>query len=334
MNTHYLFRDLGTHMIPDAFRNIMNILPNPDRVLARSGRSFSILRDLKNDAHVWSCIQSRKSGLLFLDHFLEGDKDRVKTVGKFLVSLDLPGLYSMILESIFYGYQPMEIIWKREGGLIVPERLEPRLQEHFAFDTAGRVRFRPPGRLEAKEVPAHKFLMACYEPGAANPYGEPLLSKCYWPVQFKNGGWKYWVSFMEKYGMPILMGKYSRGAGASEAEQLSKALNDAAGDSVIVMPDDMEVGLHEPHRYSSVRLYSELIKQSNSEISKALLSQTLTTEISSGSLAAAETHFKIRKELLMSDAQVINRTLGKLISSFEMLNFGASSGIRFKLNME
>jgi phage gp29-like protein len=43
-------------------------------------------------------------------------------------------------------------------------------------------------------------------------------------VIFKNGGLKFWVNFSEKYGMPILMGQYNRGATSEEIEKLAQEL--------------------------------------------------------------------------------------------------------------
>ena len=93
-------------------------------------------------------------------------------------------------------------------------------------------------------------------------------------------------------------------------------------DSVIVTPHDISVSFEEANKSSSVKLYSEMIAHCNSEISKALLSQTLTTEIMGGSKAASETHFKIRKEIVASDIEFLEKWLNKLVEIICWVNFG------------
>jgi phage gp29-like protein len=139
---------------------------------------------------------------------------------------------------------------------------------------------------------------------------------------------------MEKYGMPILIGKYNRGATKDEAENLAQVLLDMHEDAVIVSPSDIEITLAEATRTSSTDLYLEMINFCNTEISKALLSQTLTTELKNGSLAAAQTHYKIRREIITADAKIAESFINHIIKLIAEINFGEvkSPQIRLTLN--
>lgn len=129
----------------------------------------------------------------------------------------------------------------------------------------------------------------------------PWLAKCYCPVTFKNGGLRFWVNFTEKYGMQILLGQYQRGETNEEIRSFAEQLESVYEDAIIHSPLDVKLGLYEPNRTSSVNLYLELILFANSEISKAILSQTLTKELEGGSYATSQTHFQIRKEIIFAD---------------------------------
>jgi phage gp29-like protein len=309
------------------FAALSGILPNPDSVLKRTGKTIEAYRELKNDAHVWSCIQSRKSGLLSLDFKLisnGANESVVREIEQMIRALDINKIEREILEAPLFGYQPMEIIWevhKAERYRFVPVDFVAKPQEWFFFDSQRNLRYRKKGEPKGVPLPEHKIINVTYEANYLNPYGNALLQKCYWPVVFKNGSLKFWVNFTEKFGMPILMGTYGRGGSQEEADKLLESLNALVEDSVIVAPEGVNLELHEAVKTTSSGLYRDLIKFCNAEISKAILSQTLTTELDMGSYAASQTHFKIRKEVILSDIRLVENTMNKLIKEIVDLNF-------------
>lgn len=131
--------------------------------------------------------------------------------------------------------------------------------------------------------------------------------------------------------MPILLGQYQRGATNDEIRSLAEQLENVYEDAVIVSPLDVQLELHEPNRSSSVDLYLELIRFANSEISKAIISQTLTTELEGGSYAASQTHFQIRKEIILSDARLVQTAVNTLIRYFGELNFPNQGLPKFRI---
>lgn len=142
------------------------------------------------------------------------------------------------------------------------------------------------------------------------------------------------MSFMEKYGMPILLGQYTRGVTQDESQKLAEELASMTEDSVIVTPSDINLSLHEAQKTSSVDLYERLMNYCNSEISKAILSQTLTTEIGSGSLAAAAVHYKVRQEVVMADINIVEEAINRLIHWFVDLNFGSGTYPEFHIRTD
>lgn len=318
------------------FVNQIGILPNPDKVLRRAGNTYQALRELRNDSHIWSCIQSRKSGTLNLDHFIDpnGCENSICDFVKMMLDrLDLNKTISTLLDTALFGFQVHEIIWKFEDdneGRIVPERLLVKPQELFQIDTNCKAYLKASFDKEPKELPDYKFIVTTFEADTQNPHGNGLLSKCYWHVIFKNSAIRFWVNYMEKYGMPLLIGHFNRGASNDEISKLSEALAQMTDDTAIVTPSDIDIAIHEATRNSSVELFKELIKQCNSEISKTILSQTLTTEIDSGSYAAAQTHFRVRREVIAADSKIVEGAINQLINYAVTINFGKSQLPKFR----
>ncbi|MDR2048006.1 MAG: DUF935 domain-containing protein, partial [Treponema sp.] len=71
-------------------------------------------------------------------------------------------------------------------------------------------------------------------------------------------------------------------------------------------------------------VHREYIEASNKEISKAVLGQTLTTDIgSAGSYAAAQAHNLVRQDLAASDRRRISTCFNRLASVWTFYNYGA-----------
>lgn len=328
MNKSNLSKELISRK--NSFFGRNSILPNPDRILQTSGKRISEYNKLKNDPHVWSCIQSRKSGVLSLKYIISNESSSIgKFISEVFSKLDTSQIIRDILEAPLYGFQPIEIIWEQKDNFLIPIKLEAKPQDSFFYDINGNLKIYTNG-MSGIDIPEYKILNIRYEASFANPYGESLLSKCYWPIIFKSQSMRYWVNFSEKFGMPLLLGKYTRGATKDEAEKLAEELVNMAEDTVIVTPHDIEIDMKEPARNSSEHLYKEMIKLCNAEISKALLSQTLTTELDMGSYAASETHFKVRKEVVRSDANLVESAMNKLIEYICDLNFEVKELPKFK----
>lgn len=311
------------------------LLPNPDRIVSGKG-GYKTLRRLRNDPHVSSCIQSRRSGLTAMSRKIAQGKTSSKVLQaaeEMIAGLDIERIMRDCLEAVLYGFQAMEIIYEEKNGLITPTDVSAKPQELFFFDTEGKIRYRPEQGGKGKPTPEHKILLCRSEPTSDNPYGTALLSKCYWPVSFKNAGLRFWVNYMERFGMPMLLGKYNRGAASDEAAKLAEELADMNEAGVIVSPSDIDISIKEPMRFSSISLYKELIKLCNDEISKALLSETLTTELGSGSYAAAKVHSEVRKEVIISDKRLVEKAFGDLIKSFTEINFPGEKAPEFVITV-
>ena len=308
------------------FYSLANILPDPDIVLKKQGKDIRIYKELLCDPHVFACTQSRKAGVLSLDWEINRglDKDQnAEDIENLLKKLDIQKLMSDILDATQFGFQPLEIIWKKDkSGHIMPERVTAKPPEWFCFDDDNNLKFRTKENYYGEIVPNKKFLLAQNNPSYNNPYGERTLSRVFWNVTFKKGGLKFWVVFTEKYGMPHLIGKHPRGSTKEETNSLADMLEDMVQDAIAVIPDDSSIEIQEASKSSSAEIYEKLIDKMNTEISKAILGQTLTTEIgSTGSYAASNTHMQVRQDIVDSDKKLVEGVINQLIQWIYEINF-------------
>jgi len=312
-----------------SFYKYIGVLPNPDKVLSRNGKNYQNLRNLKNDPHLWACIQSRKAGVVSKKYRFEQGKSSKEVfdfVNLCFADIDIDKLIKQILDAVLFGFQPIEIIWKEHlfnGNILYAiEKLEARPQEYFIFDGNSKLKYISIAEPNGRKMPKYKCLLVQHESDYDNPYGQSLLSKCYWSCTFKNSAVRFWVNFIERFGNPVVIATTENTLSATEQEDLLDSLSEMQESNVIVASGNVSVQIHDNAKQGNVQLYKELIDICNAEISKVILSQTLTTQIQQGSYAASKTHLEIRKEVIESDIALVKHSIDVLISYICELNFG------------
>jgi phage gp29-like protein len=242
-----------------------------------------------------------------------------------LKALDIPRIIEEMMDAVAYGYAPMEILWKKKDDFWGIENIVGKSPQWFEFDLDNRLLFRGDGSI-TEPVPDNRFLLIQHRQSYLNPYGDKTFSKCFWPVTFKKKGWLWWTVFIEKYGGAFLYGKYPNNFSDELQDKLLKALNKMVSDAVAIFPEDTEVTIESLANKGSVsNVHLEYINAANAEISKAVLGQTLTTELNgkTGSYAAAKTHNLVREDLAKADRNRISAAFDRLARIYTLYNFGA-----------
>lgn len=309
----------------------MDLLPDPDEVLKNLGEDMPVYRSLLTDAHVWSTYTSRKSVALSCEWGVEeaegggaANKKVAEMISEVMASLDSRQVISEILDAVFFGMSPIEIVWMKDGQYWAPERIEGKPPEWFKFNPANELRFiSADDEQNGEEIPPYKFLLPRHHASYANPYGERNLSRCFWPVSFKRGGMTFWSIFTEKFGMPYLVGKVPRGTSEPDRVKLRDTLVQMVQDAVAVInADDSIDTLEAKGKAASADIYSLLVKTANGEVSKANLGQTLTTEIDGkGSYAASQSHMEVRQDLGEGDKWMASSAFKTLFRWITEINF-------------
>ena len=327
-------QDLSAHLAVSRpfFSGFDGWLPNPDPVLRKMGRQISVYRELMRDPLVGSLVRRRKAAVARLEWRLEGD-DTPKNVRDFidswLAETDVYRLIKDVLNAVFYGYQPIELIWRTDSAWL-PEKIIAKPQEWFAFNDDGELRYIQNG-LTDTVPPPYKFLCPTHEADYLNPYGLGDLGLVFWLVTFKRGGLKFWMQFTEKYGAPWLIGKEPRSNTPQDTDKLLDALEALIGNSVGTIPNDSSVEIHEASgKASSIDAYDKLIRYCRSEISIALLGQDQTTEKDS-THASATAGLEVTDDIRDSDKRIVETTFNQLIEWVVEINFGDVARPKFVL---
>lgn len=324
-------RQIATRATAQGFNNFYGVLPNPDPVLRKLGKSIQVYRDLRSDGHIGGCIRRRKAAVKGLQRGIgrEQASNRItKNIEAIFADLDLERIISEILDASLYGYQPLEVVWGKVGGMLVPVDVIGKPAEWFLFDDENRLRFRSTsGDSWGDLLPDRKFLLPRQDASYDNPYGQPDLSRCFWPTKFKQGGTEFWFKFIEKYGTPWLIGKNPRSTPDHETERLLDMLEEMVQDAVAVIPDDSSVEIVEAAgKAASGDVFECFLKYQRSEVSIALLGQNQTTEADVTN-ASAQAGLEVSGEIRDADGGMVVACFNELISWITDLNFNGEPPI-------
>lgn len=302
------------------------LLPNPDPILRAQGKNISTYRDMRTDSHIGGCIRRRKAAVQALEWGLDKGQSSsriAKAVQAMLDQLKLGRIISQMQECTLYGYQPMETMWSKDGGLFIPTDVVAKPAEWFCFDADNQLRFKTrTSPMLGELLPERKFLVPRQEPTYSNPYGFADLSMCFWPLLFKKNSLKFWLAFTEKFGSAFSVGKLPRSATNEERADLLDSLEALIQNGVATIPDDGSVDLVEmAGKGASADLYEKLVMHCRSDIAIALLGQNQTTE-STANKASATAGLKVTDDLRDGDAEIIADSINELIDWFCHVNFG------------
>lgn len=294
---------------------------NTDEVLALySDGSFDLYRAILSDPQAHSAFQQRRRAVVqrpwkvdagATDATAEKAADALRDQ---INALDWDGITNKMLYGVWYGYSVGELVYEPDGGLwaisdiIVPKR------EAFKFTPTGELRYLPSNAaLQGVPVPPRKFwTFRSGDEHSFEWYGKGLAHFCYWPWFYKRGGWRYWARYLEKYSAPTAIGKYpehlaqdsSPEARAAKAALLS-AVRAVHVDAGIITSKETEIELLESARSGAD--YQAFKKENDDDLSKVILSQTMTTDAKAAGLGSqqAKVHEGVKDEVVRADSDLL-----------------------------
>ncbi len=312
----------------DIFAGWLKRLENPDPVLRTEagGKGLKLYDEVARDAHASSVLQQRALAVVGKDWQITPAKSARKTgrpaatsqeqmvadyVSEVLENCNFDQGRQEILKALLYGFYVLEAMWKEKDNNLAIKKLIGKHPRRFVFTPQREIRLlTPQNMIDGEAVPDRKFVVFTYG-DSDNPYGRGLGQILWWAVWFKKNGVKFWLVFLEKFGLPTVVGKYPAGTGNEQKQALRDALDAIQTETGLTFPDSMDVSFLEASRAGTVT-HAQLCDYMDRQISKAVLGQTLTTEIKGeGSYAASQTHNDVRQELIEADADLLDSCLNE-----------------------
>lgn len=232
-----------------------------------------------------------------------------------------------VLDAVGKGFSVTEIIWETSERQWMPRCLKWRFPQWFSFDRddGETLLLRSETGAGFEPLAPFKFIRHFHKAKSGLPIRGGLARAAAWGYLFKNYTLKDWIAFIEVYGQPIRVGKYHPSATPEERETLLRAVANIGTDAAAIIPQSMVIEFVRAEAAREVGgLYKEFAEYIDGQISKAVLGQTLTTEVGDkGSFAAAKVHGGVKDDIERADCKQLASTFNRdLVRPIVDLNRG------------
>lgn len=274
----------------------------------------------EKDLHYLSVIGTRKRAVAQLEITVESASDEAADIENadlirdWLRREELEDEVFDILDAIGKGFSVTEIIWDMSERQWWPARLKRRDQRWFEFDQEDGETLYLKGLSGTEDLWPFKYVTHFAAAKSGLPIRGGLARAAAWAYLFKNYGLKDWITYIEVHGQPLRVGKYHSGATETDKEVLLRAVANIGSDAAAIIPSNMMIEFVEAAKSgggTGTDIYEKLANWLDKQVSKAVLGQTLTTEVSGGSLAAARVHDDVRRDIMRADARQLASALNR-----------------------
>lgn len=285
-----------------------------DSVLRNRGsQDLQIYREVLTDDEVKSALTQRQDAVISREVQVDAggeqpiDIEAADAMRQQIESIGFDRVTRLMHYGVFYGYAVSELIYGVRDNLLWIEDVKVRDRRRFRFTPKGELRLLTPHNMtEGVECPSPYFWH--YSVGADHddePYGLGLAHWLYWPVFFKRNGVKFWMIFLDKFGMPTVAGKYQRDATPEQKRDLLALTRALATDTGVIMPEGMAIELLSAGR-SGAADYQSLYNAMNEAIRRVVVGQISSSGGAAKGIGGNESlQSDILNSIAKSDADLI-----------------------------
>ncbi|HBR2608847.1 TPA: DUF935 domain-containing protein [Klebsiella pneumoniae] len=298
-----------------------------------NARDYFILAEEmeERDLHYASVLRTRKLTVAGIPPAVEAASDDehdvllADAVRDLVEQPQIPELLFDLLDGLGKGVGVCEILWSTRDGWMPRdyEWVDPRFLKPDS-DTLREF------RLLTEEQPVDgipltpgKYVMHYPRLKSGLPLRNGLARLVAVMYMLKSFTVRDWWAFAEKFGIPIVVGKYGNNATDEQIKTLIDAIASIASDAGCAIPQSMQLEMQETaSRNGGGALFKEMAEWCDAQTSKAVLGQTMTTDDGS-SRSQADVHDRVRMDIARWDARQLENTLNEfLVRPFIQFNYG------------
>ncbi len=306
-----------------AWQRAINI-ENPDRRAL-----LDIYRDVDVDLHLSGCVRQRK-GFVMAKSFklIDAAGNASDQALHYFDQAWFKHLLSLTLDATFWGHSLIELGDVATDGDGCPcfsgVRLIPR---KHVIPEYGRVvaRLGDDWRsgIDYRQPPFTDWLIEVGQPDELGLY----LKIATQTIPKKNM-LAFWDAFGEIFGMPMRIARTSS-RDPKEQSRLEQMLKFAGASQYMVASQDTEIEFVESAKGDAYNVYDRRVDRANSEISKAVIGETMTIE-DGASYSQSQTHMEVLRIVTMPDCDTVRDMVNNQLLPV-MLRLGFPlQGLRFE----
>lgn len=312
-----LFRDVA---VETWFYYLMFGRADMDQKLQELGLTRADLRALEYDDEIAAAVETRREAVISTPWHFEPQNGEQPDDKRLLFLYDEIGPHMdralrCAWSAVPYGYSVGEAVYApRDGGLIGLESITEKPFEWFIPEVDGRLYYLSKDSGTIQVDTGLKFMVTVRDQTYRQPYGEALFSRLYSAWFFRTHGWRFWIQFLERAGIPFLVGK-TAGKTEKMAEDLRRAVQ---GGTIAIASGDEVNMLSTSLTGDSFQAFDVGVAK---RIQKLILGQTLTSDTQGvGSQALGNVHNDVREDRRNGDIRLCKPAPQWLINALWGLN--------------
>lgn len=295
------------------------LAPDDTILTGKAGGNYQVYREVLRDDQCASTFAQRRLSVVCREWQVEPasesaqDKAAADFIREQLQAINFDEITDHMLYARWYGHGVAECIWGVKDNRVTLEAVKVRDRARFAYDEKRQLYLLKGNKYEL--MPERKFWTV--STGADHhdsPYGLGLAHYCYWPVFFKRNGIRFWLVFLEKFGMPTATGTLPAGRLEDVAfrQKALDALRAIASETAVLIPEGMEVTLLEAAR-AGTGTYDAMCEAMDAAIAKLTVGQTASSQGTPGRLGNDELQGDVRDDIVKADADLICSSLNRQV---------------------
>lgn len=206
-------------------------------------------------------------------------------------------LWGRILESRLTGYSLDEALWV-DGGRIAGFA---EVRADCLVFRDGRPLVATDGSPLGAEIPPGRFIYSAGSDGA-DPWRGGIARPLAWLYVFANLGVKDMMGFVERHGMPFIVGKVDSQAWQQERNKVKALIRNFGPSGGGVFTRNVELELLETHSTGDV--YFRLLGYLSDAVEKLVLGQTASSG-DGGGLSKDNAQAQVRQDILEDDCRLV-----------------------------
>ncbi|MDR1336523.1 MAG: DUF935 domain-containing protein, partial [Tannerella sp.] len=291
---------------------------------AKSGnrsKLYDLYENLLADPFLSDAINKRTDAIVNAEIAFIKDGQTVEEIDSLIDTVEFENLVREIVLSRAWGKSVIEIMFSPEFHIFsYPRRniritnLDKPLAEHKKFLAA-----------KDSDNTGYDYVSDSRIIECGDDYDLGLIYRAAPYVIYKRGGFGDWSQFVEIFGMPLLIGKYSmydeRGR-----EKLMEMLTSMGSNPRAAIPEGTDIEVKPNQSFGSPQLYREFRAACNEEILVAVVGNTMTT-VAGSSRSQGEVHQNSEEKINRADRRFVQRTLNRyLLPLLIERGYGAAAG--------
>ncbi len=310
---------------------------NPAELFQKFG-DYKVYDEMRTDDQISANLELQKSLMINCGHQIVCPD--YPEVAEFITwNLEEINFESSLFEmftGMDYGFSLTEKVFSLQstkwGDKIAIESLATRAPHTFEFkqDDYGKIllvkQYGGGEKGADLPLPPDKFIHYMHLPEFGNPYGNSAMNRGVYTAWWsKKAIIKFWNIYLERFGMPLAIGKYSKGASEEIRRDFISSLKNLQSKTSMVLPEGFEVEFIEATTGGTG--FREAINTHNMLICRKMQMPDLLgyggSETAGGSYALGENQMALFYQCLERPRRAMQRLLNiQLIRPLVELNYG------------